>query len=216
MRFLSLGGAAGPVLFATAVVVSGALRPEYSHVTRFMSELGEAGGSRSYLMNYGGFIPTGLLLIGFSVSLFRSFARTRTSVLGALLVGAFGAGIMAAGVFSCDPGCPHEGLSAQASAHQIVSYVAFGGGIFAPLVWASCFRRLNQWRSLWVYSLLSGCAAIILLALTGSAVESRALAGVWQRAFISVLFLWCAVVGVRAFRLGAAQDQLRGLTRRCS
>ena len=78
MRLLSLGGAAGPVLFATAVVVSGALRPEYSHVTRFMSELGEAGGSRSYLMNYGGFIPTGLLLIGFSVSLFRSFARTRT------------------------------------------------------------------------------------------------------------------------------------------
>ncbi len=79
MRFLALGGAAGPVLFATAVVVSGELRPEYSHVTRFMSELGEAGGSRSYLMNYGGFIPAGLLLIGLSAALFRVFAGDRRS-----------------------------------------------------------------------------------------------------------------------------------------
>ena len=80
MRILSIGGAAGPVLFATAVVVSGALRPEYSHVTQFMSELGETGGSRSYLMNYGGFIPTGLLLIGFSTRCLIPFARGHVSI----------------------------------------------------------------------------------------------------------------------------------------
>ncbi len=203
MRVLALGGVAGPVLFATAVVACAALRPEYSHTTQLMSELGETDGSHAYLMNYGGFVPAGILLIAFAVSLFRSFGDTWASVLGALLVGTFGAGIMAAGIFSCDPGCPREGLSVEASAHRVVSYAAFGAGILAPVVWATRFRQLTQWKPLWVYSLLSSGAAIVFLALTASAAESRVLAGLWQRLFLGVLYLWCAIVGVRTFQLGA-------------
>jgi len=43
MRLLALGGITGPVLFAVVVLVLGALRPGYSHLQHFISELGVAG-----------------------------------------------------------------------------------------------------------------------------------------------------------------------------
>jgi hypothetical protein len=43
MRLLALGGVAGPVLFTTLVIVCAALRPGYSHLYPFMSELGAPG-----------------------------------------------------------------------------------------------------------------------------------------------------------------------------
>lgn len=68
MRVLALGGLAGPVLFSTVVIVCGTLRPGYDHATQFMSELGETGGSHASLMNFVGFIPSGLLLAAFGAS----------------------------------------------------------------------------------------------------------------------------------------------------
>jgi hypothetical protein len=65
----------------------------------------------------------------------------------------------------------------------------------------SRFRRLPDWRGLWVHSLLTGAGgACFLVGLAGS-LETRALTGLWQRLLLATLFLWCAVVGLRAFRL---------------
>jgi hypothetical membrane protein len=207
MRLLALGGPAAPLLFATLVTVCGALRPGYSHVTQFISELGEVGSSHSCLMNYGAFIPTGLLLIAFSASLWRSFPRTASSIAGTLLVGAFGAGIAGAGIWSCDPGCPQVEMSREAAMHEWVSYLAFAGGVAAPAAWVFAFRRSSSWRSLWVYSLLTAAVAAILLAALAAAAASRVSVGMWQRLFLGVPYLWCAIVGVRAFRLDRGHER---------
>jgi hypothetical membrane protein len=47
VRYLALGGVVGPVLFASVVILCAALRPKYSHVSQFISELGESGGSHA-------------------------------------------------------------------------------------------------------------------------------------------------------------------------
>ena len=205
MRILALGGVAGPALFASVVVLCAALRPEYSHITQVMSELGETGGLHAPLMNAAGFVPSGLLFMAFGGSLAMLVPRTRASVVGALLVVLFGAGITAAGTFSCDFGCPRQGLSREATVHIIVSVIAFVSAVAACAVWAFVFRRLNEWRSLWIYSASSAAVAFVLLLIFNASAESRAFTGVWQRLFLGTLYLWCAVVGVYAFRSSPAR-----------
>jgi hypothetical membrane protein len=200
VRFLALGGIAGPVLFASIVTLCAALRPEYSHATQFISELGETGGSHASLMNFLGFIPSGLLLAALGASLAYLLPRTASSLAAAVLIAVFGLGIAGAGVYSCDPGCPRQVLSCEATLHRVVSITAFIAGILGTALCAYHFRRLAAWRSLWRYSAASSAAALVLLLVLNASVESRALTGVWQRLFLATLYLWCAVVGLHAFR----------------
>jgi hypothetical protein len=57
VRLLCLGGVAGPALFTAVVILCAALRPNYSHVAQFVSELGARGTSHAELMNLAGFVP---------------------------------------------------------------------------------------------------------------------------------------------------------------
>lgn len=204
MRVLALGGVAGPVLFTAMVVLCGALRPDYTHLTQFISELGESGGSRAWLMNFFGFIPSGLFLAVFGASLAYLIPRGLLSVVAAVFIATFGFGVSGAGVYSCDPGCPRQELSAEAALHNAVSVIAFLAGVVGIGLWAYCFRGLASWRSLWRYSAISSAAALVLLLALNASIESRALTGVWQRLFLATLYLWCVVVGLRAFRFASA------------
>ena len=125
MRMLALGGPAGLALFAVVVYLCASFRPDYSHITEVMSVLGETGGPHASLMNTAGFVPSGALFIAFGASLVWLVPRTPLSILGGLLLGLFGAGIASAGIFSCDPGCPQQGISTEATLHLVVSIVAF-------------------------------------------------------------------------------------------
>lgn len=203
MRFLALGGVAGPALFATIVVLCGALRPDYSHVTGFMSELGETGAPQAWLMNSLGFLTSGLLLTAFGVSLLSLRPRTVWSLAATVLMVVYGLGLAGAGLCSCDPGCPSQNLSSAAMAHRVISIIAFLAGILGIALWAYCFRSRPRWRSLWRYSALSSALALVLFVVVGATEQSRAFAGVWQRLCVGTLDLWCAVVGLRVFRSGA-------------
>ncbi len=200
MRVLALGGIAGPVLFASVVILCGALRPEYNHVTQFISELGESGGSHASLMNVLGFIPSGLLLAAFGASLAYLPPRTSLSLTAAALIVAYGLGITGAGVYSCDSGCPRQNISSEATLHRVVSIISCIAGILGIALWAHRFRALAAWRSLWGYSAVSSAVALVLLLVLNASEESRAFTGVWQRLFVATLDLWCAVIGLRVFR----------------
>lgn len=113
MRFLALGGVIGPALFAVVVVICGALRPGYNHMTQFISELGAQGTSHAAIMNFAGFLPLGLLLVGFAASLRGALPRRPLAVAVAILLGLFGLSIALAGLYSCDPGCPQPPVAAH-------------------------------------------------------------------------------------------------------
>lgn len=206
MRLLALGGIAGPILFSAVVIVSAALRARYSHTADFISELGAAGTPYASLMNDAGFLPSGLMLAAFGVALARALPRRRASLLAAMLVTLFGAGVAASGIASCDPGCPLTGGSVENLVHNRIAPVAFlcliaGAGILGIL-----FRGSPAWRSLSLYSLVSSLVALCLLIALASSFDTRELTGLWQRLLLAVLFLWCAVVGLRAFRHPTRDD----------
>jgi hypothetical membrane protein len=195
-----LGGVAGPVVFAVATLVSAALRPGYSHVTNMISELGATGTPYAALMNYAGFVPAGLMLAALGVALAGVLPRQRLALAGAVLVTLFGAGVASSGVISCDPGCPQSGGSFENLVHDRIAPIAFLSHIAGAAILGFCFRRLPAWRHLAAYSLITSGIALLCLVALASSLESRVLTGLWQRLMLASVLLWCAVIGLGAYR----------------
>jgi hypothetical membrane protein len=200
VRWLSLGGVLGPVLFFAAVAVLGALRPGYSHVAHFISELGASGTPHSAVMNYAGFVPAGLLLAALGVSLFRVLPRQALAIAGAALVTLFGVLIAASGIASCDPGCPQGSGSAENAVHNTIAPILFIALIVASALLGQHFRRVPPLRGLSLYSFATSLAALVLFVAMVQSLEARELTGLWQRLLLATQFAWCVVVGLRLFR----------------
>lgn len=198
-QILPLAGLAAPVLFTAVTILCAALRPDYDHASQFISELGATRTPHATLMNVAGFTPSGLLFALFGLSLARALPHGAAFVAVSVLMTLFGIGLAAAGVFSCDAGCPLDG-STEALVHDRVSIAAFLSAIAGVGLFGRAVRRAPGWRELSGYSLLSSALAFVFLAALVASVESRTLTGLWQRLMLGTLFLWCVVVGVRASR----------------
>ena len=96
-------------------------------------------------------------------------------------------------------------VSWHSTVHDLVSLVVFLALIAASLVLAGSFRGAEHWRDLRSYSLVTGLLGFVLLVIfvIGAAGSWN---GVLQRVFVSVLFLWIALLGLRLTQL--ARDQL--------
>jgi hypothetical membrane protein len=206
VRWLALGGIAGPSLFVAVVILCGALRPGYSHSAQFISELGALGTPNAALMNLGGFVAGGTLIVAFGISLNHLLRPHWSSVSAALLISMFGFGLVLAGAFPCAPGCPQK----DPTLHDGVSIAAFLSAIAGLALAARSFRAVARWRPLWAYSAISSAAAFFLLLALATSIDSRVFTGIWQRLLLGTLFLWCAVVGSTAFRW--AKPAARGPT----
>ncbi len=206
LRLFSLGGLAGPLLFILAVILSAALRPGYDHVSQLISELGEAGGSTAQLMTYLGFYPMGILTLLFSVSCFAAIRRNLLSLAGAVLVGFAGLAVIVAGIFPCDVGCAMEDPSTDQILHTAAAMGAFLAMIAASILWSLRFRTLDNWRGLWVYSLVTGIVAFVLYVAFFLLSESQ-IAGLVQRLLVLVLFIWLMVFSIRLWSTWEASRQ---------
>jgi hypothetical membrane protein len=186
-------------------IVSAALRPDYSHVRNFISELGADGTSHAALMNYAGFVPAGLMLAAFGISLATTLPRDHFRVVAAILVMLFGAGVAADGIISCDPGCPQTGGSVENLIHNRIAPAAFLCAIIGAGIVGIRFRRLPAWRNLSRYSLATSAVAFCFLVALATSLESRLLTGLWQRLLLVTLFSWCAVIALRVWSDSNAQ-----------
>lgn len=199
-RRLALGGIAAPLLFGTAVVTTAALRPGYSHTTSFISDLGASQAPYAPLMNFLGFVPSGLLLVAFAVALSRTLPRTWPAVAATFLLAVFGTGVSAAGIASCDPGCPQAGGSLENAIHNLLGPISFMSMIAGVLLLAVALRRLPGWRPIALYSVATAVLAGFFLSRMVASLEARDLTGLWQRLMLATLFLWCIVLGWRVHR----------------
>ena len=210
MQFLALGGIAGPIVFVLVTLICASLRPGFDHMTQFISELGANGTAYAALMNYAGFVPTGIFFVSFAIALGVTVAPSRLGLLSALLLALFGTGVITAGIMSCDAGCPIRGASTEAVIHDRVSVLSFLAAIVAAGLLGFFARGRAEWGRLWIYCFASSATALLFLGLMGRSLESGALTGLWQRLLLMVLFSWCAVVGLHVSRLARAGIPPRG------
>ena len=200
-RFLALAGIVGPILFALATVIFGNLRFGYSHLHHFISELGATDTPNALLMNAAGFIPTGILIAIFGISLLMMLKKQKNTLIGSTLIIIFGSGILVDGFFSCDAGCP-EGGSMENLIHNSIAPLAFVSAIVGIGLLGFSFRKMQDFHFLWKYSILSSSISFIFLLALIASLDSRQFTGLWQRLLLFSIFLWCGIIGMRIFKIG--------------
>ena len=193
-----LCGIVSPLIWLSLIGIAGAMRPDFSHVVHYISELGERGSSTEFLMRYAAFGFTGFLYLCFAAALLETFRNGWYSTFGAGLIGLDGLGRMGAGVFACDPGC--AGLSSNQELHRLFATVGFLSGILAAIVWGFTFRRRGWPQLLTWYSVGTGMLALTFLLLMSWRQNPLNAPGLFEHLATGVLSLWLLVFAVRLMR----------------
>jgi hypothetical membrane protein len=187
-RFPALCGLTAPLWFVFALQLFGALRPEFRHSTKAVSELGVWGAPNALAWNICGFGAVGVLITVFAWGLRNQAGYQLTS----LLVGASGLAFAATGVFPADM----DDLGAFSSRmHIAASLVSFAAFVIAVLVvnwplWRSGRRR-------YALALLAFGVAVVLSVLLR---ESGMPPGLAQRINFLGYLLWVAVLGIGTWK----------------
>lgn len=203
IKFLSLGGVTGSVLFTTITIISASLQSDYDHLNNFISELGATGSSTEWIMNYLGFIPSGICFALFALALLIVVSKSWISRIGSVLFMVFGIGMTLAGIFSCDPGCPPVG-SIESGIHDGVSAIAFMSAILGTILLGFSFKKIKELQNIWPYSIITGLVALILMLVMISTFDSKNLTGLWQRLYLLTIFLWTIITGLKIYKNYAA------------
>jgi hypothetical membrane protein len=200
ISYMALGGLIGPMLFTTTTLICASLRPDYSHIHQFISELGATGTPNAALMNWIGFTLSGLLIAAFGLSLILVLPKQFLARTASVLILLFGVGLIVVGFFSCDEGCPRDG-SLENNIHDQISGPIFLCAILGCFTLGFVFKRLADWRSLWLYSIGSAIVSSFFLIALVNSLDSYRFTGIWQRLLLLTLFLWFGIVGVHAYKL---------------
>jgi uncharacterized protein DUF998 len=147
-RLAAAGGVAGPVLFTAAWVVGSLRQAGHSAAEVQLSGLA-AGDARDPQIMMAGFVALGAGTVVFGAGLGRVTAHRSA---GPWLVLAAGAASIAAGLFRRDhlllAGPGFAGESWHNQVHDVVSGVAYGAMLAAPLVLARRWRGVPDWAML--------------------------------------------------------------------
>lgn len=200
-RLLASCGIAGPVVFTAAWLASSLLQTGHSAGAVQLSGLAAMDARDPQLM-MAGFIGLGACSVAFGAGLRRLPAAGRA---GPWLVTGAGVATVAAGLFRRDhlllTGPGFAGESWHNQVHDVVSAVAYGAMIAAPLVLAHSFRRDPDWaglsRPLQVLALVS--AAALALFVSGTVQPQNA---VVQRVAVTVALTAEVLVAARMLAAG--------------
>ena len=200
IKLFALGGLIGPILFTLTTLICASLRSDYRHVDDVISELGATGTPNAEFMNWIGFILSGLLIAAFGLSLTLLLPKQFLARTASVLIILFGVGLTAVGFFSCDEGCPRDG-SLENNIHDQISGPIFLCTILGCLTLGFVFKRLTDWRTLWLYSIWSAILSFCFLIALINSLDSYSFTGVLQRLLLLTLFLWFGIVGLHAYKL---------------
>jgi hypothetical membrane protein len=209
IRTLGLGcGIISPIIWLVLLAAAGALRPDFSHATNYISELGERGSATEALVRYGAFGFTGFLYLCFAGALAATFPNDRLRGAAALLIALDGVGRIGAGAFPCDPGCVQ--LSAGPDLHKLFATLGFGSGILAAFLWGFILRGMPRFRHLATFSVVSGAVALISLLLMTRATDPAQLAGLFEHTATAALSIWLLVFAGHLLQVEHGRADLAG------
>ena len=197
---------AGPIAFTIAWLLVGLIQDEYSLRQEDISALAALDAQHAWFM-ITGFVLLGAGTVALAAGLARTL-RSPSAVIGSILLMIGGVGLAVAGLARNDcsselPACAARVDAGEVSwhhqVHDNISLIIFLALIAAALVFGRAFARDDRWRPLRTYSIVTGLIGFALLVL-----YVIGFAGTWnglvQRIFVSVLFLWIAVLGFRLSR----------------
>ena len=195
--------AATPAWFLLIYFAMSARRPEYSHLTKAISELGSWDAPNLWVWNLLGYILPGLAISYLGVGLLREFSPKARIPSTALIV----SGLLMAlsGVF---PGDFENRQSPSMLMHlvgSLGSYVAF---LVAGIGLLRAMRSAPAWRWAAWPSL-----ALVLLSVATGFLRSGTAPGLGQRLGFACFFLWVALMGFAMMRASAVRAPHNNLSK---
>lgn len=186
-RRIGLVAMLSPLWFGSVYAVMVALRPDYSHLTKAISELGSVGAPRALAWNVLGYIVPGLCvaLLGFGIR--NRFTEIRGAQIPAW--GLIGSGFLMAlsGIF---PGDFENRTSTTMIVHAVGSIGSFVAFLVAALSLPRVARRAPVWRP-FVWPSLALAAG----SFASGFLRSGSAPGLGQRLGFLCFFLWVAFIG---------------------
>jgi len=209
--WLGRAAVAGPIAFTIAWLIGGLVQDEYSFRQEDISALAALDAQHAWIM-ITGFVLLGVGTIALAAGL-ASTLKYPSAVIGSVLLMIAGIGLAVVGLARNDCSTELRACAARVDAgevsshHQIhdnVSLIIFLALIAASLVFARAFGEDDRWRPLRTYCIVTsvlGFALLVLYVIEPAATWN----GLVQRIFVSVLFVWIAVVGFWLSRVNLRQ-----------
>ena len=203
LRAAAICGLLAPVTFIVGVLLGDLAQPDaFSPADDDISDLGAQTADQAWLYNQIAANLNGLLIVAFALGLWRALGSgwlARLGVLGLAVIGVtrFLEGFLRLDCRGMDEGC--DNTSWQADGHRFESGIASALFFLVPLLLAFAFRRLPQWRDLWLPTLLVVPVVIavsVLFSLIGDGAAVRAASITW--------FLWLGLLAWRLLRIADA------------
>ena len=204
LRAAAMCGLLVPVTFAVGLLLGDLAQSDaFSPANDNISDLGAQTAHHAWLYNQIAANLNGLLIVAFALGLWQvvgSGVLARLGVLGLIVIGLtrFVEGFLRLDCGGMDEVC--ENTSWQAEGHRIESGIASALLFLVPPVLAVAFRRLPDWRDLWIPTLLAVPVVIVVsipFSLMGNGAAGRAASITW--------FLWLALL---AWRLRGIADNV--------
>lgn len=190
---IGLIAAITPVWFLVVYIWMSSRRPEYSHLTKAISELGSLDAPNLWVWNILGYIIPGLAVALLGIGIKREFSDSKKNILvPATAVIASGLFMALSGVF---PGDFENRTSTTMILHTVGSLGSFVAFLVAGFWLPAFFRSRPDWRWAALPSLILVIGSIVTGFLrTGDA------PGLGQRFGFACYFLWVGLVGLALFR----------------
>ena len=200
LRASAICGLLAPVTLVAGLLFGDLAQPDaFSPANDDISDLGAQTADQAWIYNQIAANLSGLLILAFALGLWRALGSGWLARLGVLGLAGLGVtrfleGFLRLDCRGMDQGC--ENTSRQADAHRIESGIAAALVFLVPLMLALAFRRLPQWRDLWLPTLLTVPASVAVGVLFSGIGD-----GASVRATSITVFLWLGLVAWRLMRL---------------
>jgi len=206
LRAAAICGLLAPVTFIVGVLLGDLAQSDaFGPADDNISDLGAQTAEQAWLYNQIASNLNGLLIVAFGLGLWQAVGSgllARLGVLGLIGIGLtrFLEGFLRLDCGGMDEVC--ENTSWQAEGHRIETGVTSVLLFLVPPVLAFAFRRLPQWRDLWIPTLL------VLPVVIGVSIPFSVIGnGASQRAGSIVWFLWLGVIAWRLWRIAADRER---------
>lgn len=200
-KVLMLCGILGPIVYVGAVILGGALRPDYSHVAQPVSDLIATGAPNKALLDplFGAY---NLLVLAFAVGLFqrvRAEGQNRGKLVGTvgavvlLLEGLFGFLTL---FFAEDSG-PISQATTNGIMHIVLASLSALTAILALVLMGFWFRSIPNLHRYSVYTFISALVVTVAGGLAAQTVANHSsLGGLFERITIGGFIQWIFVVAL--------------------
>ncbi len=178
-------GTAAACLAVVVPLIGGFLVPGHSHVANFISELGAVGTQWGAVVSWAGFMPIGILTVGFLFVAAPLLRLQGPAKIGYWLLSFIGIAYVGSAFAPCDPGCPASGSPTQL-VHNLLGLMEYLGGGIGLLVFSTSYFKDASHGMLQSALFVAGVA--VLAALTGIMMPGL---GAWRG-----LIQWVGEVGL--------------------